>query len=224
MPAGTAELTGCLEDRIGDLLVDETVQMLARRGRQAFGRNFRLNSELSWSPHGRGLAGDADMVLPLSTPGMAGSDGENRAQGHAFFAQQGITRWTDRHGLRRNDIRTGLGYRLKVPSFVGEVLGGSVMIQQNIERGHQRVVLGTDYAGTWGRTSIQRFVPTTDWRRVHAGPFSYEERAIGGTDLTLAFDVTSTISVDAVVGRWEGEDGEGTLVDRHLGLSWQPHP
>ena len=129
-----------------------------------------------------------------------------------------MTRWTDKHGLRRNDVRLGTAFRFAAG---GDVLGATALVQENLELGHQRIVLGTDYAGRWGQASLQHYVPTTEWRPGRSG---YEERAVGGTELSLRLDVTTTVSLDTAMGRWERDDAGRSAVDGRLGLGWKPHP
>ena len=221
----SAGFLGCLGERLGGVFVDQAASMLVRQGREVFGENFRLVPGWSWSPGGGGLAGDIDMVVPLVSHGVGPAAGrpEHRRR-HALFLQQGLTRWTDARGFRRNDVRTGVGYRTALPHSRGAVLGTSVLIQKSMEVGHQRLVIGADSAGRWGRVWLQHFVPTTGWRpSLLRGPRS-EERAIGGTDVRASLHVTSTVGIDVAASRWERRDGGRPAVDSHWNLSWRPHP
>ena len=213
----------CVGNRMGSFLFDEAVQFMSEQGRVTFGENFRFVHRMSWSPFGSGLAGDLDMVVPLAAVGGARVDADMDAlHGSAFFLQQGVTRWTDKHGARRNDLRLGTAFRFTLPRFAGEdVLGASALVQQNAERGHQRLVIGTDYAGRWGGAALHHYIPTTDWRSGRSG---HEERAIGGTEFSLRFDLTSTVTLDSALGRWERDDAGRSAVDGRVGLGWRPHP
>ena len=213
----------CVGNRMGRLLLDEAVRFMSEQGRATFGENFRLVHRMSWSPFGTGLAGELDMVVPLSAVGAARVDGDVDAlHGSAFFLQHGVTRWTDKHGALRNDMRLGTAFRFTLPSFAGEdVFGASALVQQNVEWGHQRLVFGTDYAGRWGGAALHHYIPTTDWRPGRSG---YEERAVGGTEFSLRFDLTSTVSLDSALGRWERDDVGRSAVDGRIGLGWRPHP
>ena len=213
----------CVGNRMGRLLLDEAVRFMSEQGRATFGENFRLVHRMSWSPFGSGLAGELDMVVPLSAVGAARVDADVDAlHGSALFLQHGMTRWTDKHGARRNDMRLGTAFRFMLPSFAGEdVLGASALVQQNVEWGHQRLVFGTDYAGRWGGAALHHYIPTTDWRLGRSG---YEERAIGGTEFSLRFDLTSTVTLDSALGRWERDDLGRSAVDGRVGLGWRPHP
>ena len=114
-----------------------------------------------------------------------------------------------KRGFRRNDVRLGTAFRFASPGFAGaDVWGASALMQQNVERGHQRLVVGADFAGRWGEASLQHFVPTTDWRPGRAG---YEERALGGTEASLWFqpDAAGNFAYGPVVvgmkhGEWIG--------------------
>jgi len=178
---------------------------------------------MSWSPLGRGLAGELDTVIPLGfAAAQPGAGDADTLHGSAFFLQQGVTRWTDGHGFRRHDVRFGTAWRFALPHFAGaDVLGAMALVQENVERGHRRLVLGADYAGRWGHASLQHYLPTTRWRPGRPG---HEERAAGGTELGLRFDLTTTLSLDTAMGRWERDDAGRTTLDGRLGLGWTPHP
>ena len=214
----------CVGNHImGRFLFDEAVQFMSEQGKVTFGENFRFVHRMSWAPFGSGLAGELDMVVPLAAVGAARVDADVDAlHGSAFFLQQGVTRWTDKHGARRNDLRLGTAFRFTLPHFAGEdVFGASTLVQQNVERGHQRLVIGTDYAGRWGGAALHHYIPTTDWRPGRSG---YEERAVGGTEFSLRFDLTSTVTLDSALGRWERGDAGRSSVDGRIGLGWRPHP
>ena len=68
---------------------------------------------------------------------------------------------------------------------------------------------------------LQHYLPTTQWRPGRPG---HEERAAGGTELGLRFDLTTTLSLDTAMGRWERGDTGRTTLDGRLGLGWTPHP
>ena len=212
----------CLTEQLGGVLMDEAARLLTRQGQGVFGEHFRLVHRMSWSPLGQGLAGELDAVIPLSyrAGGQPGAESEP-LQGSAFFLQQGMTRWTDEHGFRRNDVRLGTAYRFALPHFAGSnVVGATALVQENLERGHQRFVIGTDYAGRWGHVALQHYVPTTEWRTGRSG---YEERAVGGTEVSLRLGLTTTMSLDTAVSRWERDDAGRSTSDGRLGLSWKPH-
>ena len=209
----------CVGDRLGGLLVDAAARLATEQGRRVFGDNFSLVHRMSWSPLGQGLAGELDAVVPLAYRGRAQSDADAQAlPGSALFLQQGMTRWTDEHGLRRNDVRLGGAWRFAAGA---DVYGATALVQENLERGHQRFVVGTDYAGRWGHVSLQHYVPTTEWRPGRSG---YEERAVGGIELSARFDLTTTVSLDTALGRWERDDAGRSTVDGRLGFGWRPHP
>ena len=208
----------CIGNRVGGLLLDEAARFMTEQGRAVFGENFRLVHRMTWAPFGDGLAGNLDMVVPLAQTGA----GVDEPHGSVFFLQHGVTRWVDKHGSRRNDLRLGTAFRFAHPSFADAgVVGVSALVQENVERGHQRLVVGTDYAGRWGVAELHHYIPTTDWRRGRSG---YEERAAGGTELGLRLDLTTTVSFNTALGRWE-RDGTGrSTVDGRLGIGWRPHP
>ena len=213
----------CVGDRLGGLLVDEAARFMTEQGRGMFGEHFSLVHRMSWSPLGQGLAGELDAVIPLAFRGGVHTGAEaDVLHGSALFLQQGVTRWTDAHGFRRHDVRLGTAWRFALPHFAGaDVVGATALVQENVERGHQRFVLGTDYAGRWGQASLQHYLPTTQWRPGRSG---YEERAVGGTELSVRIDLTTTVALDTAMGRWERDDAGRSVLDGRLGLGWKPHP
>ena len=62
----------CIGDRFGGLLVDEAARFLTEQGRGVFGERFGLAHRMTWSPLGRGLAGELDAVFPLASSGGGG--------------------------------------------------------------------------------------------------------------------------------------------------------
>ena len=211
----------CLSGEFGGFLVGAAAQLAERRGRALFGSRFQVVHRLSWSPFGEGLSGDLDAVIPMAF--LAG--GETAAGGResrALFLQQGVTRWRDGEGFRRNDARLGAAWRFSLPdSLGGDVLGVQAVMQENLEHGHRRFVAGVDYMGRWGAGSLQRFVPATGWRPGRPG---YEERPLGGSRLGLRLAATTTLSLDAALVRWD-EDGPGRPpADGRVAFDWRPHP
>ena len=177
---------------------------------------------MTWSPLGQGLAGELDAVIPLGFRAAAPRAGTDAPLGSALFVQHGVTRWTDTHGYRRHDMRLGTAFRFALPRFAGaDVVGATALVQENVERGHRRLVFGTDYAGRWGRAALQHYVPTTEFRPGRPG---YEERAAGGTELSIRFELTTTLELDTAMGRWERDDAGRYALDGRLGLGWTPHP
>ena len=212
----------CLSGELGGAVMDGLALVAEGQGRRLFGENFRVVHRLSWSPYGDGggVAGNLDAVVPLN---FAVRRSETGAEESALFLQQGLTRWRDKDGFRRTDVRYGAAYRFTLSDEPdADVLGLSTVVQENVERGHKRLVTGLDYAGRWGGGWLQHFTPVTDWRPGRRG---YEERPIGGTELGARLGVTTTISADAAIARWE-EDGAGTgsPSETRLGLAWRPHP
>ena len=105
---------------------------------------------------------------------------------------------------------------------MSDVVGISAFVQQSREFQHTRLVASSDYAGTWGRGSLNLFVPTTGWVPSHTG---YEERALAGIELGLRFDLTTTVSMNTAIGRWENEDGlGGWSTNGRMAVGWRPHP
>ena len=218
MSRGSECLVGWSVDYI---LLDALTRFATEQGQTVFGEHFRIVNNLSYSPYGSGLNGGLDVVVPLasSTTSSAAPSKSN-----AFFLQQGVTRWVDDHGSNRNDIRVGAVHRfsLSEESAISDVVGVSVFVQQSREFQHTRLVTGADYAGKWGRGSLNLFVPTTGWVPSHAG---YEERALAGIELGLGFDLTTTLSMRTAIGQWEDDDGlGGWSTNGRMAVGWRPHP
>ena len=209
----------CLADRLGSVVTDEAAHLVGEQGRAFFGENFRFVHRLSWSPFGEGVAGNLDAVVPLNFAAGRSAEGVQKS---ALFLQQGLTRWRDGEGFRRNDARYGAAYRFALSDEPGaDVLGFSTLLQENLERGHQRLATGLDYAGRWGSGWLQHFTPMTDWLPGRPG---YEERPLGGTELGLRLDVTTTVSADAALARWEDDGAGRESLESRFGLGWRPHP
>ena len=154
-------------------------------------------------------ASETDPVGGLTQPG-------------ALFLQQGVTRWTDGRGAHRNDVRLGAVRRFSVSEAdPSGIFGVSTFVQRNLEHGHTRFVVGTDYLGSWGRGSLNLFVPATGWRPADDG---YSERALAGVELGLHLDLTRTLTLETAAGRWEDEDGLNGLSTRgRMGIGFRPH-
>ena len=212
----------CLSGELGGVVMDGLALVAEGQGRRVFGGNFRVVHRLSWSPYGDGggVAGNLDAVVPLN---FTVRRSETGAEESALFLQQGLTRWRDKDGFRRTDVRYGAAYRFTLSDDPdADVLGLSTVVQENVERRHKRLVTGLDYAGRWGGGWLQHFTPVTDWRPGRRG---YEERPIGGTELGARLNVTTTISADAAIARWEEDGaGAGSPSETRLGLAWRPHP
>ena len=202
---------------VNDVVMNRAFDFVAQSGRTLFGDNFRALNRLSYVPSSRGgLDGHLDFAFPLTFLGIKAPDTG------AFFVQHGITRWRDREGALRNDLRSGLVSRFTVGESAVNLVGVSALIQNNLERGHGRVVTGVDYTGIWGRGSFNLFIPTTGWR---PGRRSMEERALAGSEFDVRLNVTTTISMQGAFGRWQATDGSKHWeTSSRVGLNWRPHP
>ena len=216
LPAGAR----CFADQALNGMFDGALQRLGGRGQALFGQYFRVENRMRYSSaNGGGLRGDLDFVVPLSF--SASSVGEGHVR-RALFLQEGLSRWEDRDGFRRNDVRHGMVYRHALSTEPGSgVAGASAFYQHNLERGHERFVAGMDYVGRWGVGTFHYYLPVTGWLPGRAG---YEERAREGMELGLRLEMTDTLSLDLAAGRWEDDDGSGVWsAQERLGLKWQPH-
>ena len=210
---------GCVSNQMFAGLMEVAFQFGDKYGKSLFGRHFQIERRLDFSPSAGGISGDLDAVIPMNSFTSASGDLVTRA----LFLQNGLTRWRDEHGHQRNDARLGLVHRTATSMRPdAAVFGTSVFLQENLERGHGRIVTGLDYSDKWGRGSLSYFIPITDWR---AGRFGYEERALEGLEFEFGSEVTRTIKLEAAAGRWESEDGSGDWLTRgRLAVRWQPHP
>ena len=219
---GLTEGSRCMAGwTLNHLLLDAATRFAAEQGQALFGEHFRIVNSMSFSPFDSRLSGGFDVVLPLAQSAHSGAAPPGTG---AFFLQQGVTRWVDVHGLDRNDFRVGAVRRFdwSEEGATSGVLGVSAFVQQSREFQHTRLVAGSDYAGKWGRGSLNLFMPTTGWRAAHTG---YEERALGGIELGLRLDLTTTLSMSTAIGQWEEDDGlGGWSANGRMAVGWRPHP
>ena len=209
----------CVSNQMLSGLMEIAFQFGDKYGRSLFGSHFQIERRLDLSPSGGGISGDLDAVIPVNSFTSVSGEMVTRA----LFLQNGLSRWRDEHGHQRNDVRLGMVHRIATSKRRDAgVFGTSVFFQENLERGTGRIVTGFDYSEGRGNGSLSYFMPVTDWR---TGRFGYEERALKGLEFELRSDATSTIKLDAAVGRWESKDDSGDWLTRgRLGVRWQPHP
>ena len=195
------------------------LQLIDRHGKAYFGQHFQVDHRLSLSASTGELSADLDVVIPLNS--FASGTGDTMTR--SFFVQKGLTRWRDGNGFQRNDVRLGVVHRFELNERADSgVFGASAFFQENLERGHARLITGLEYFGQWGKSSLSYYSPTTDWK---PGRFGYEERALAGMEFDFDTDLTRTIDLNAAAGRWENKDGSGEWLNRgRLGIGWQPHP
>lgn len=221
--------TDCLLDRSLSSLLNVTEEMLNKRGKTVFGEGFHIDSSFGYSFSSRGgVQGDINMVLPVYS--FAGAD--DSAAAHSVFLQNGLTRWMDDYGTLHNDVRTGIVYRTALKRERVNVFGISAFLQENLERKHQRFVMGFDYVGAWGAASLSYFKPMTSWQlntellsqNEDSAPSFLGERPLKGFELDTSFKPTTTITLNASIGRWEGrEDFNTWATSGRIRLAWQPH-
>ena len=212
-----------MEQVVNGILLGKTAEFANAYGKQLFGQHFSLANRFTYSPVNGGFSGEVDAVVPLSAfTSFAG--GQEDGEAGAFFLQQGLTRWTDRQGMQRYDMRYGMVRRFNVSDGPGaNMVGVSSFFQQNMEYSHARVVTGLDYDGVWGRSTFNYFVPTTGWR-ASATRAGYEERALEGMELGFHLWPTSTLTMETALTRWEASDGADRWENgARVGFSWQPH-
>ena len=212
-------VSDCAVEQVFSYLADSALQFVEAHGKARFGEHFHIDRRLGLTASSGTLSADLDVVVPL----RALSSMEDDATPRSFFMQNGVTRWRDEHGFQRSDMRIGFVHRYALHEEPGDgVLGTSMFVQENLERGHTRVVSGLEYLDRWGQGSLSYYMPVTAWR---PGRHGYEERALEGVELGYGMDLTSTISFSAGAGRWQSRDGTDAWVDQgRLDIGWQPHP
>ena len=212
----------CLVGAGLNLLLDEGMGLVRGYGEKAFGHRFRVAGNPGFSPDSGGirLTGDVDVVVPFAGGETSSFD---RPAGSALSLQQGASRWRDASGSLRNDLRTGLVYRFRLPGRVdGDILGLSLLRLHSPAHRHEVLVSGVDYAGRWGSGSFRYFRPVTGWQPYSLGQ---EERALAGMELEARFDLTTTLRVTAAGHRRDSRDSPGQWTDgARLGFGWRPHP
>ena len=188
----------CAANVAMDAVIRTGISHLNANGKQFFGRGFSFVSSMRYSPFdGSHLQGDIDMVVPLR---FGGGDQAAANLRSAWFMQNGLTRWTDSHGLRRNDVRFGFVHRFTAgldQHGTPNLLGAYALLQQNRERGHQRMVVGMDYAGRWGKGFINHYAPQSGWQ---AGRVGYQERAVGGAEIGVSLTPTTALDMSLAAG------------------------
>ena len=224
--AGTLEHSGsdlttatdCVVDRLVSGLAAATLNEMEEYGKARYGEHFQVNHRISLTASSRRLSADLDVVIPLTGYSTVPESTVSRS----LFLQNGVTRWWDERGFRRNDVRFGVVNRFALDEgSESGIVGISMFMQENAERGHTRVVTGLEYMGRWWTGSLNHYEPLTDWR---PGRVGYEERAIAGMELGLDIDLTKTLGIETAAGRWENRDGSDTWGTRgRLGIEWRPH-
>ena len=218
----TSAGTRCLFGQGLSLMLDEGLRFANEVGQNKLGEHFQIVNNLTWSSSagGGGLGGDLDTVMPFSFLSRGAAGGK---VGSSLFFQEGITRSWDDSGATRNDLRHGLVHRFRLSGNPGAgIVGVSAFHVHNLEYGHQVVVPGVDYVGSWGTGSFRYFMPATSWRPARLG---YEERALEGVELGLRLDLTTTLGLETTGYRWMAEDGsERFTTGVRMGIEWRPHP
>lgn len=214
-----SSLADCAADQVFSKMSNYALNLVEQHGKKQFGEHFHIDRRLGLVASTGTLSAELDVVLPLS----ALSSVEGNTTTRSFFVQNGVTRWRDARGFQRSDVRLGAVHRHALFEEPGDgVIGASMFVQENLERGHARLVTGVEYLDRWGQGSLTYYMPTTDWQPGHHG---YEERAIAGAEFAYSADLTTTVHLRAAAGRWESRDGSGGWAERgRLGLGWQPHP
>ena len=209
----------CAIDQVFASLADTALQFVEEQGKARFGEYFHIDRRLGLTASSGTLSADLDVVVPLTALSSVEEDVVTRS----FFMQNGVTRWRDEHGFQRSDVRLGFVHRYALFEEPDDgVFGTSMFVQENLERGHTRVVSGFEYLDRWGQGSLSYYAPVTDWV---PGRYGFEERALEGVELGYGTDLTNTINLSAGAGRWESKDGTGAWVDQgRLDIGWQPHP
>ncbi len=216
--ASAAEGSHCFQRHFDETLMGYAAEFLDTHGKTVFGDNFGFHHRLSLSPAGTGASRNIDAVFPLHfRSGDAGPGFEKTA----LFLQQGITRWHDNAGFTRNDFRHGVAYRFALSEDRENILGISAIYQENMERGHSRLVATLDYNGRFGTGRIQHFLPTSSWKPGRTG---YEERALGGTEIGASLGITQTLSLDTALTRWNDETETAKDIHSRVGVGFRPHP
>ncbi len=213
---------GCLWDSLVVQLLNESSGPLTAYGQRIFGNRFSFSSEVS-SSHisGRsGIRGSIDIVFPFASET---ADLGSLADNSSLFLQQGLTRWQDDSGNIRHDVRHGLVKRIRIfDEANGGALGFGIFHVRNAEYGHEVLAASADYLGRWGTSSLQYFLPTTEWRRVGRG---LEERALESLEFGARLRATTTLDLGATGFRSRASTGRDDW-DTGLRLDgeWRPHP
>ena len=200
--------TDCAIDQVFSRFADVAFLYIEEHGKARFGEHFHIDRRLGLVASTGTLSADLDVVIPLNAFSSVEDDKVTRS----FFVQNGVTRWRDEHGFQRNDVRVGAVHRYALGERLqGGIFGTSMFVQENLERGHARMVTRLEYFGKWGQSSLNHYLPLTDWR---PGRHGHEERAIAGVELGYFTSLTSTVDFRAAAGRWESKDGSDMWTTR----------
>ncbi len=201
-------------EQVANQVMNGLLSLAATNGKRLFGANFRMVSDLSYSP-GQGITGDWDAVVPLgfSAAPVAGGKG-------ALFLQSGATHYRQ-DGIHRNDNRYGSVWRFAVSDKPqADVFGTWAFMQRSAEYGHERLHLGGDYASGRANLSLDWFLPLTDWRTTRAG---YEERALEISSVAMHYALTPDLTLGSGIQRREDANGGGGFsTGALLNLAWSP--
>ena len=211
-------MTDCVIDYAFSSLAAAGLQFVELHGKKQFGEHFHIERQLGFAASTGTFNADLDVVMPLTALSST-TDGVTT---RAIFLQNGITRWRDGYGLQRSDMRLGIVHRFAPYGQLGDgVLGTSVFLQEDLERGHARMVTGIEYLDRWGRGSLNHYAPLTGWRDGRDG---LEERALAGLELEYSTNLTNTIDLRVAGGRWESRREADAWTSRgRLDIGWRPH-
>ncbi len=209
----------CAVEQLVYYVADSALQLVEQHGKANFGEHFHISRRLGLTASTGTLSADLDAVFPLTAHSYTDAETPTRS----LFLQNGVTRWQDAQGLQRSDVRLGIVHRLAFggDKLVDGIFGSSLFVQENLERGHARMVAGLEYLDRWSQSSINYYLPVTGWR---PGRYGYEERALEGVELSYVADLTSAISVSSGYGLWEYGPASDSWAGRgRIEVHWQPH-
>ena len=145
----------CAVEQVFSYLAESALQFVEQHGKASFGEHFHIDRRLGLTASSGTLSADLDVVVPLTS-----LSSEDDALTRSFFMQNGVTRWRDAQGFERSDVRLGFVHRYALFEKPGDgVLGTSMFVQENLERGHTRIVTGFEYLDRWGQGSLNYYAP-----------------------------------------------------------------
>lgn len=198
-PAWAAKEGGCNQNEIlkcyaGEQMVvaiKDAAKLADSKGKRMLGEKFSVINRIRYNKRSKSPGGNLDIVMP----------------GEKIVWQAGVSKWTYRREISRQDMRYGGVYRFAdAESWHRGMFGLWGFLQHDALQEHARAALGGEYEGVYGRVSAAYYVPLSGWRRGRAG---YKEVALGGSDISMRLNLGRKWSFRARGSRWDSSLSSG---------------
>ncbi len=191
--SGCEEIADCFAGRQAAEMFKDVVKNAERRGKRAFGEEFKMHNRVRFSQYRRGFEGDLDAVIP----------------GNGFMLQSGMTAWDSRKMGGRRDLRLGVVHRrADAEGWYGGMWGVWGFGQMDSVGGDMRFVGGGEYTGKFGKMT--------------AAYYFGGGRIMSGGDVRLDLDLTRRLSLDGNVSHWKSRtDSAEYLTNAKLSANYE---